>query len=430
MMGRHRNAAAAIFVVFGLATIALAQQTPERAPDPAALNSSVAPPIVERLPPVPMAPMASFALKGRGFDDTVVTPPPREQMTYDPFGWGSRYGLEALTVNPPPEPETPPIQATNQGQRGTFLFRADALWLKREKTNPAIPIVLNNPSPFDPTTGSIVADSQVSIPIQAGYRFVAGYEFPDASLIEFNYFAVQSWQGSQTATGDNSLFLAGNPPNALTVASDLSLASNDYNAAEIMTVINTTSIKNYELNLVRPFVYRRFALLAGARYIELNDNIDIRSTNLDTSSTSDYLVSAMNRLTGGQLGLQYNREIAFATFQAFGKAGVFSNSTQTSQIVGDFNNTPPPLRAGPDGVSPVTATRHVSSFVGEVGLNGTFHIREWCNVRIGYNVFWLQQLALAPYQLDFSLDPTAGTSVNHTSNLLLHGFNTGLEMRF
>ncbi len=51
-------------------------------------------------------------------------------------------------------------------------------------------------------------------------------------------------------------------------------------------------------------------------------------------------------------------------------------------------------------------------------------------LRGGYNLLWIEGVALAPDQLDFTDTPTSGTSLDIDSGVFAHGFSAGLEARF
>ncbi len=50
--------------------------------------------------------------------------------------------------------------------------------------------------------------------------------------------------------------------------------------------------------------------------------------------------------------------------------------------------------------------------------------------RLGYTAIWVNDLALAPDQLDFTNTPTSGTGIYTRGSMLIHGFNAGMEARF
>jgi hypothetical protein len=301
---------------------------------------------------------------------------------------------------------------------GQVYFRAEALALRRSHP-PARPVA------FDITTGAVVLDDKnLTFPVALGQRFVAGYEFNASNAVEFIFFENQNWKATQLASGANSLFLSGATP---TTVADLSANSNDYQGASAMSLINHTSLRNFELNYMKTTTFDKFALLAGYRYVDLHDKLDLSSTFVDffgNRSTSNYQIDARSRLYGGQLGVVFRQRWDLFTFELVGKGGLYDNFAAQSQVVGDQNNT--------------TTLRNVFrqrkqdlAFVGDVGMNGVFQLSGNLLLRFGYNVLWIDHVALAPNQLDFTDTPASGTGVilKH-GNLFMHGVNAGLEARW
>ena len=104
------------------------------------------------------------------------------------------------------------------------------------------------------------------------------------------------------------------------------------------------------------------------------------------------------------------------------KAGVLENATQQSQNASD-TGLPFTLR---DTLSKGANV----SFVGEIGLNAIYKISEHWALRGGYTLIWVDGLALAPNQLDYTFNATSGTPLNHGGNLLLQAVSTGVEFHW
>jgi hypothetical protein len=110
-----------------------------------------------------------------------------------------------------------------------------------------------------------------------------------------------------------------------------------------------------------------------------------------------------------------------------GKAGIFGNDVGQRQFVVEFDSNDIPLvLAGPthrDGSR--------VSFVGELGLSLTYKVSDRLSLRGGYNVMWIEGIALAADQLDFDvLAGTWGTALRDSGGVFLHGASVGLEARF
>jgi hypothetical protein len=49
---------------------------------------------------------------------------------------------------------------------------------------------------------------------------------------------------------------------------------------------------------------------------------------------------------------------------------------------------------------------------------------------LGYNLIWIEGVALAPDQLDFTNTTTSGSGIDTDGGVFLHGVNAGLEARW
>ncbi len=133
-------------------------------------------------------------------------------------------------------------------------------------------------------------------------------------------------------------------------------------------------------------------LLIGFRYFYLQDQLFTTFNDVQTGSSS-YNISSYNNLFGGQIGGRLSRERGNFGFDFTGKAGVYGNDIHSSQRVSDFsgfeqrNNS---VNAGQ------------LAFLGDLQLNTTYRFSQKWSLRGGYQVYWIQGLALAPSQLDFN----------------------------
>ena len=91
-------------------------------------------------------------------------------------------------------------------------------------------------------------------------------------------------------------------------------------------------------------------------------------------------------------------------------------------MVGDFNNTFI-LR------NTLTHGSNVAG-VGDLNLSGVYRINDVWGIRGGYNVIFVNGLALAPNQLDFTYAANSGTALNHSGMVIFQGANVGLEARW
>jgi hypothetical protein len=105
------------------------------------------------------------------------------------------------------------------------------------------------------------------------------------------------------------------------------------------------------------------------------------------------------------------------------KAGVYANDMEQSQApIIDFPNFY--FRSGRDSDDTEVA------FVGDLNFTVIYQFCELWGFRVGYNLIWLDGVALAANQLDFSNTPDSGTKLDSDSYVFLHGVNLGLETRW
>jgi hypothetical protein len=277
---------------------------------------------------------------------------------------------------------------------------ADALFLELDGTDALIAVDQNT---LDPQLTLGDADYDFEI----GPRITVGYGGPDRWGVEGSYFGIYDWSGSASVVGANNLALAG----------DIAFATDDFFGADAMSVTTEAEIHSAELNLVSPTSSAGLSFLAGFRYVNFEETIDIRSTDSDTE-ISDYLIDASNNLYGGQLGARLRRGSGAILFDVTGKAGIYGNDAEQRQLLGDFGNT--------FLLRDVSSSQSDVAFLGEVGVNGLLELMPGLYLRSGYNVIFIEGIARAGDQIDLTDSLTAGTATN-LDGAFLHGANVGLE---
>ncbi len=70
------------------------------------------------------------------------------------------------------------------------------------------------------------------------------------------------------------------------------------------------------------------------------------------------------------------------------------------------------------------------AFVGELNLSAFYRLTDVWDLKAGYNLMWIDGLALAPDQLDFNFAPPNGNQLQNGGAMFLHGVNVGLEARW
>lgn len=255
---------------------------------------------------------------------------------------------------------------------------------------------------------TLLTASDLRFDWEGGLRAMIGWRRDESSAWELGYFGVFDWNATASLTGNNNLAIPG----------DLGQASLDFFAADQIDVSYQSQLHGAEINYVSGC---DLAWLVGFRYVSLNEDFDLRGTDFDTG-TSDYFVRATNNLFGGQLGTRLVAHRGAWSWEATAKAGLYGNAANQSQFVADF---PPGFflrsRVGDAGGS--------VAFLGDLNLTGSYHINSTWSLRAGYNLLWIEGVALASQQLDFTDTATSGTTLDF-GGLFAHGLNLGLEARW
>jgi len=233
----------------------------------------------------------------------------------------------------------------------------------------------------------------------------------DAWDLEANVFLVDHWD----ATADTSAFpqLRIPSPGPIQFFSAPNGSGYDYR----------TRIFSEELN-VRRRMSDRWTLLAGFRAVQLNEGLTANQDNAPL-----YTVDTANRMFGAQIGSAHSLCLSSRlSVDAVFKAGIFGNSAEqvTTDVTGVLANN--------SANQVLYAKRGHVAFLGEIALTGTLQLTEHLAARGGYQLIWVDQVALASDQLGvnaFQIDPmTALRGIDATGAPFYHGALAGLEARW
>ncbi|MGE3804540.1 MAG: hypothetical protein AB7K24_07695 [Gemmataceae bacterium] len=182
----------------------------------------------------------------------------------------------------------------------------------------------------------------------------------------------------------------------------------------------TSELNNAEFNL-RYYLRDSLSVLAGFRYMSLDESLRgnfftpvLGYTNTDHRTSND--------MYGGQVGVNWRciqGPQGNTALDLGSKVGLFGNSQQMNAIVN-----------GPLGSFATGATASELSFVAELGLVGSLRIWDCLWVRGGYQVMWLDGIALAPPQLSTAQFVLPGSRVNNDACVFYHGPIAGAEVRW
>lgn len=240
-----------------------------------------------------------------------------------------------------------------------------------------------------------------------GSRFTVGRQHSERLGYEFVYSGLYSARQSASVFSDNNLAIAG----------PIALASIDYYQADDMTVTYDMTFHSFESNFVLTPDTGVGSFLIGSRFIYWKERFDLKSTDSDQFS-SDYVVNAMNRLYGAQVG--WNGAVTTALGDTLLKlrGGFFGTHASQGQSLYDLDNTFD-LRPATGGFD------NRASYLGECSVVQCFNPTAGVDLRVGYTMMWIEGLTRAPEQVDLTDNFDSGTAIHSDGSIFLHGFSLG-----
>lgn len=235
----------------------------------------------------------------------------------------------------------------------------------------------------------------------AGLDMTLTREFGNGDGIDVRYFGVDGFSAQQTITTSPIWNFPTNPP-----LFGLGVANVD--------AIYASRLYSTEVNWRRE-ANEWLTVLAGFRWIEFHERL---AFNADFGGNQALISeNTANHLYGGQIGLDgriwhYNR----LTVDAYTKAGIYFNSADQ-----DFSVTQaigPAFGAG--------QRMDTAAFAGELGANGNYWITDRLALRAGYQMLWLQSVAVASDQIA-NVDVLNATGISVGGSVFYHGATAGIE---
>jgi hypothetical protein len=213
---------------------------------------------------------------------------------------------------------------------------------------------------------------------------------------ELRYFGIDGWQATQDFTTSPIWNFPTDPP-----LFGLGVAN--------IHSVYTSRLYSTEANL-RFRRSDRFQWLLGFRWVQVHENLTF---DADFGGNQAVIADNVdNNLYGGQIGFDwrvYDRGGPFKIDSVF-KAGIFGNSADNT-----FNVTQeigPAFGAG--------QSRGQVSFVGEIGLTGVYQWTDNIAFRGGYQVLWVEGIAVASDQLQ-AVDVLNASGIDTTGGIFYHG---------
>jgi len=166
---------------------------------------------------------------------------------------------------------------------------------------------------------------------------------------------------------------------------------------------------------------------AGFRWVRFDDSLNLAFIP-DAGASSVIDIGAHNDLYGFQIGADVLLiNAGRLSLETMGKIGIYGNHARHAIVLAD------PV-GDPDATVGIGDREDDIAWVGECGITAGYAINCRWTARVGYQLLWIDGLALAPEQLANTTAlggvDSARTSTNTDGDVLLHGLTVGLEVRW
>jgi hypothetical protein len=244
--------------------------------------------------------------------------------------------------------------------------------------------------------------------------------------VEVRYFGVDSGRANAFAAA---------PPGTTFFFNQLGAPLGDITSSAVNYGSRLDSV---EVNLIKPNCDAIISPLLGIRWLQVHDSLLIHDTfNTGVGGVDDYSALANNSLVGCQIGAAcrlWDREKLCV--DCLLKSGLYNNYLRT-----DVSGNEGSAVGGPGAFSQASLGTNTAAFVGEIDLMATYQITCHLALQAGYQLMWIDGIALAPDQIRnttlFTFDnagqpaavanPSTGLSRN---TMFLNGANAGLVLTF
>jgi hypothetical protein len=177
-------------------------------------------------------------------------------------------------------------------------------------------------------------------------------------------------------------------------------------SAAVIDSLYRSQLYSFELNAAHNIDCTGLTWLAGFRWVQLNDQLHNAAT---ASGTVNYNTTTQNNLYGAQIGLIVNSPPDAGPFSLrwTSKAGVYGNAARNYWTA--------------DSVFLSGDSQGQLAFVGDVNVIGTLEISEHVSLQGGYQLLWVEDVAVAGDQFAVMQQDTTQTGIKTTGGAFFHG---------
>lgn len=255
-----------------------------------------------------------------------------------------------------------------------------------------------------------------------GWRVTLGARQDRLMGREISYFGVSPIETSSTTTDPQNRLNALFVPTGGLAGGDISSFFN----AETQTQFKDSVIHSIESNRVR-WGWDVLKSFVGWRYIYFSDDYELNSTapvldgfgNTTGTESGRFRLDTNNHLIGGHIGAEVFYDVGFRlSLSVISKFGVFANINKVDYFLENDGLTV--LDSEDDGAT--FATNY------ELGIMAHYQIRQSARIRVGYNGFFLGNVATVSDNFSGVVTPFTGFDGSDSDDAFIHGLSVGLEI--
>jgi hypothetical protein len=295
------------------------------------------------------------------------------------------------------------------------------------------PLTLDHLEGFDiarvgPSSAPVLTTESLRPEFSANGKYTIGRRIFDCYRLEGTYLGYSSWQDQRlvTNTAVNAAGSAGNLSTFLSGFANPPVPGLDF--ANSVSAAMRANFQSGEMNLRywgdMPPGPLDVSFLVGLRYMRLQEQFqfDMNSAEpLATGGTTfDLLSHTLNNLWGAQIGLSFDVLVTTRWWLNVDlKGGIFNNHIvmDTTTTSNNINNGMPTL---------ITDTRNRTAWLGDISLTANWQMTPSWVFRAGYQVLFINNLALAHDQAVSTQVPNAQGPTNDRGRVAIHGPVIGL----
>lgn len=282
-----------------------------------------------------------------------------------------------------------------------WVFRGGAIILQRSAPDSTNLVA-------GPTSATLIDAADVGLEWEPGFDLVAKRSLnQQGRSIEARFFLIDSGDAVSTLGTPVSIVGFQGILNSAVFGVTNHDAIADYSAL----------LRNFELNINQQ-VRDCWTWSLGFRYVNLEDELGVCQGTFFT-----HRARTQNNLFGGQVGAEsWLLSCGRLTLDATAKAGLYFD-----EATSDYSFRFPAI---PLADTDLSAGRNQLSFVGEIGLVGTYRLTNRISLRGGYQLLWIEGVAIAPDQFA-ALAPAPGTmAIEADGGVFYHGVIAALEVNW